>query len=152
MPNAKPTIREILLKESPSLKRSRQMNLLTKNFTDVLMFFKAMCSVEMIGDWQVLQIKRCIDSVSSDNPGTIFLNSRLAQLTSLSFPFFEIEIEPQYGHEQGDLNVRKNSTTDGIFFWRKPGKVRDKKSDNFKPALNSLFRYIVFTSSLLNIR
>ena len=118
MPNAKPTIREILLKESPSLKRSRQMNLLTKNFTDVLMFFKAMCSVEMIGDWQVLQIKRCIDSVSSDNPGTIFLNSRLAQLTSLTFPFFEMEIEPQYGHEQGDLNVSKNSTTDGIFFWR----------------------------------
>jgi len=115
MPNAKPAILEILLIDSPSLKRRRQMSLLTKSFTDTLVFLRAICSVERIGFLQVLQTNRCMDSISSSNPGTIFLNRRLAQLTSLIFPFFETDIEPQYGHEQSELNVSKNSTTEGIF-------------------------------------
>ncbi|MDI6782441.1 MAG: hypothetical protein QME49_10135 [bacterium] len=65
MPKAKPTIREMLRNDSPSLNRSRQINLQIKSLTDSRNILRREAFSEEKVLWQSLQIYCWTTSLSS---------------------------------------------------------------------------------------
>jgi hypothetical protein len=63
--------------------------------------------------------------------GKIFFKSRLAQLTRVSFPFFEIWVEPHEGQGGVDVKEVKYFIAEEIFF----GVSRMRKGMNIRRIL-----------------